>query len=153
MDATAPTSVDGRGWGLAMGTTFARGAWRSKITELCRLKLLNINHLELLAVAIAIDIFGREGLLSPNYRRIVVRGDNIGARDISNKWTAEGPLMGCILRILHNTCTERQVRIWMLHVSTTDNVTCRRFKQVTELSDFKPEVEKRQKIESAKRAG
>lgn len=122
VDATATTSTDGRGWGVVMGNTFARGSWPESITELCRRKVLSINHLELLAVAIAIDIFGRDGLLPPDNRRIVVRGDNIGARDIINKWTAEGPIMECILRLLHNACRERRIRVWMIHVFTKDNV-------------------------------
>lgn len=121
VDATAPVSADGRGWGIVMGSTFARGAWSSQVAELCKTGTLNINHLELLAVAIAVDIFGREGLLGPHGHRIVVRGDNIGARDIANKWAAEGTVMCTILRILHNACANRHARIWMVHVSTTDN--------------------------------
>lgn len=104
-----------------MGTVFARGTWNSQATELCKSNALNINHLELLSMAIAVDLFSREGLLPPDNRTIVIRGDNIDARDIANKWTAEGPVMYCILRILHNTCEKRHVRMWMLHVSTTDN--------------------------------
>lgn len=38
-------------------------------------------------------------------------------RDTANKWTTEGPVMGCILRILYKVCTAREVRVWMLHVS------------------------------------
>lgn len=121
VDATAPTLADGRGWGVAMGASFSRGAWDSQITYLCKTGAITINHLELLAVAIAVDIFGREGLLRPDNRRVVIRGDNIAARGIANKWTAEGPAMCAILRILHNTCQRRRVRIWQVHVSTTDN--------------------------------
>lgn len=106
---------------MIMGNTFARDAWNHRITELCGSKTLSINHLELLAVAIAVEVFNREGLLPTDNRRIDVRGDNIGASDIANKWTAEGPIMDCILRILHNTCIKHQVRIWLIHISTTDN--------------------------------
>lgn len=30
VDATAPTAVTGRGWGVVMGTSFARGTWTKK---------------------------------------------------------------------------------------------------------------------------
>lgn len=49
-----------------------------------------------------------------DYSRIIIRGDNIGARDIANKWSAEGSVMSHILRILHTTCQKRQVRLWVV---------------------------------------
>lgn len=93
-----------------------------KITELCKTNALNINHLELLAIAIAIEVFGREGLLPNDNQRIIVSGDNIGARDIANKWARERSVMTLILRILHNTCQKRQVMIRIVHVATGDNI-------------------------------
>lgn len=121
VDATAPHQADGRGWGVVMGPTFARGAWPAHVTQLCRSNALSINQLELLAVAIGIDVFARDGMLPTDNVRTVVRGDNIGARDNANKWTADGPVMACILRILWTVCKRHGVRVWMVHVSTTDN--------------------------------
>lgn len=105
-------------------------------------------------MAIGVHVFGREGRLPGENSRIVVTGDNIGARDIMNGWTAEGPVMCCILRILHDVCQMRNVRVWMFHVSTKDNFVADGLSRSPNFQNSSPmlngegEVDPRKQLES-----
>lgn len=124
-----------------MGSTFARGGWNAEIASLSESNYLNINHLELLAIAIGVEVLGREQCIPTDGRRIVFRGDNLGARDIANKWAAEGPIMGCVLRILHNVCNTRQVRVWIIQISTKDNGTADRLSRSPHFKTSSPTLQ------------
>lgn len=117
-DASASVKL---GWAAHAFGTLPYGKWTNSTCRMLRKVKISINPLELLASAAAVLLIGMRESNVTN-KQITLRGDNLTACTAANTGGAFSPAMRLALRIFTRACQELNIRCWIMHVGTKDNL-------------------------------